>query len=71
METAWQLVTKESVLTQEGMRGVRMNLTDCNIHSDPSHRGPSQIIPCSRRLFYASELSAEPRLQEPIYLAEI
>lgn len=58
-------------MTEEGMRGVRMNLLDCVLHADTIHRGAGQILPTARRLFYACELTAEPRLQEPIFVAEI
>jgi len=58
-------------MTEEGMRGVRMNLLDCVLHADTIHRGAGQILPTARRLFYACELTAEPRLQEPIFIAEI
>lgn len=44
---------------------------DCVLHTDAIHRGAGQIIPTARRLFYACILTAEPRLQEPIFLAEI
>ncbi|GFU67004.1 elongation factor 2 [Trichonephila clavipes] len=30
-----------------------------------------QIIPTARRVFYASVLTAEPRIMEPVYLVEI
>jgi len=58
-------------MTEEGMRGVRMNLLDCVLHADAIHIGAGQILPTARRLFYACELTAEPRLQEPIFVAEI
>lgn len=48
-----------------------MNLLDCVLHADTIHRGAGQILPTARRLFYACELTAEPRLQEPIFTAEI
>jgi len=48
-----------------------MNLLDCVLHADTIHRGAGQILPTARRLFYACELTAEPRLQEPIFIAEI
>jgi len=38
---AFQWVTKEGVLTEENMRGVRFNVMDVTIHSDSSHRGGS------------------------------
>jgi len=66
---AW--VTKEGVLTQENMRGIRFNIHDVTLHTDAVHRGGGQIIPTARRVFYAAQLTAEPRLMEPIFLVEI
>lgn len=53
------------------MRGVRFDIQDVTVHRDPAHRGGAQIIPASRRAFYASELTASPALQEPVYLVDI
>ena len=53
------------------MRGVRFNIYDVTLHTDAIHRGGGQIIPTARRVLYASALTAEPRLMEPIYLVEI
>ena len=33
--------------------------------------GGGQIIPTERRVYYASEMAATPRYQEPIYLCNI
>jgi len=66
-----QWVTKEGVLTQENMRGVRFNIFDVVLHADAIHRGGGQIIPTARRVFYAAQLTAQPRLMEPIFLVEI
>lgn len=71
IDSAWQWASKEAPMTEEGMRGVRINLLDCVLHADTIHRGAGQILPAARRLFYACLLSAEPRLQEPIFTAEI
>ena len=71
LQSAFQWVTREGVLTEEATRSVRYNLVDAVIHSDPVHRGSSQIIQAARRVYYAASLTAEPRLQEPIFLAEI
>jgi translation elongation factor EF-G len=30
-----------------------------------------QILPTARRVMYASQMTAEPRLMEPVYLVEI
>jgi len=67
----FQWVTKEGVLTSENMRGIRMNLMDVTLHADAVHRGGGQIIPTARRVFYAAQLTAKPRLMEPIFLVEI
>ena len=53
------------------MRGIRFNIYDVALHTDAIHRGGGQIIPTARRVLYASQLTAEPRLMEPVYLCEI
>jgi len=68
---ALQWVSKEGVLTQENMRGIRFNIYDVVLHADAIHRGGGQIIPTARRVFYAAQMTAEPRLMEPIFLVEI
>uniref|UniRef100_A0A9J7WZB3 Elongation factor EFG domain-containing protein n=2 Tax=Cyprinus carpio TaxID=7962 RepID=A0A9J7WZB3_CYPCA len=41
-------------------------------HSDAIHRGGGgHIIPTAGRVLYACQLTAEPRLLEPVYLVEI
>lgn len=66
-----QWACKEGVLCDEHMRGVRFNIHDVTLHADAIHRGGGQIIPTARRVLYASVLTAEPRLLEPMYLVEI
>jgi len=61
-ESAWQWATKEGVICEENMRGIRINVVDCVLHADAIHRGGGQIIPTARRLYYACELTAQPRL---------
>jgi len=68
---AFQWVTKEGVLTQENMRGIRFNILDVVLHTDAIHRGGGQIIPTARRVFYAAQLTAGARLMEPVFLVEI
>merc|ERR1712194_827550 len=71
MEAAFNWATKEGVLVEENMRGIRFNLQDVTLHADAIHRGGGQIIPTARRAMYASQLLATPRFQEPIFLVEI
>merc|ERR1712165_445302 len=67
----FQWASKEGVLCDENMRSIRFNLYDVALHADAIHRGGGQIIPTARRVLYASMLTAEPRLMEPVYLVEI
>ena len=71
MESAFQWTACEGVLCGESMRGVQINVVDVTLHSDAIHRGGGQIIPTSRRVYYACELAAKPALQEPVFLWEI
>ena len=59
------------MLCDENLRVVRFNIYDVALHADAIHRGGGQIIPTARRVLYASMITAEPRLLEPVYLCEI
>merc|ERR1711993_7601 len=67
----FQWATKEGCLCDENMRNIRFNIYDVTLHADAIHRGGGQIIPTARRVLYASMLTADPRLMEPVYLVEI
>merc|ERR1711917_101836 len=67
----FQWATKEGVLCDENLRGVRFNIYDVTLHADAIHRGGGQIIPTARRVLYASMLTAKPCIMEPVYLVEI
>jgi len=67
----FQWATKEGVLCDENVRGVRFDIKDVSLHTDAIHRGGGQIIPTTRRVLYACMLTAQPALMEPIYLVEI
>ena len=71
VEAAFQWATREGAMTEENMRGCRYNIHDVTLHADAIHRGGGQIIPTARRVIYASQLTAKPRFQEPIFLVEI
>ncbi|KAI8336580.1 elongation factor 2 [Chlamydoabsidia padenii] len=68
---AFQWATKEGPLAEENLRGCRFNILDVALHADAIHRGGGQIIPTCRRVIYASVLTAQPGIQEPMYLVEI
>merc|ERR1712055_926763 len=67
----FQWASKEGILCDENLRGVRFNIYDVTLHTDAIHRGGGQIIPTARRVLYASALTAAPGLMEPVYLVEI
>merc|ERR1719494_870806 len=67
----FQWATKEGVMCDENMRNIRFNILDVTLHADAIHRGGGQIIPTARRVLYACVLTAQPALQEPVYLVEI
>uniref|UniRef100_A0A8D3CCD2 Eukaryotic translation elongation factor 2b n=1 Tax=Scophthalmus maximus TaxID=52904 RepID=A0A8D3CCD2_SCOMX len=67
----FQWATKEGALCEENLRAVRFDIHDVTLHADAIHRGGGQIIPTARRVLYACQLTAQPRLMEPIYLVEI
>ena len=71
MVSAFQWSSKQGVLCDESVRGMRVNITDCVYVADAIHRGGGQIIPTARRLYYALELLSEPTLLEPIYTCDI
>lgn len=68
---AFQWASKEGVMCEENMRGVVFEIHDVVLHTDAIHRGGGQIIPTCRRALYAAQLTAVPKLMEPIYLVEI
>jgi elongation factor 2 len=58
-------------MCDEQMRGVIVKLMDVVLHSDAIHRGMGQIMPTSRRVTFASVMTAAPAILEPMYLVEI
>jgi elongation factor 2 len=71
IESAFHFATKEGVLTQEPVRGVRYNIRDALVHGDNMHRKGSHIMPMAKRAFYGAQITAKPCIQEPVFLCEI
>jgi len=69
--SGFQWTTKQGPLCEEPMRGIRFDLKDVVLHTDAIHRGAGQLMPASRRVFFAAELTAGPCLQEPMFLVDI
>jgi len=58
-------------LCEEPIRGLKVKLIDAQLHEDPVHRGPAQIMPAIRRAIFGSFLTANPMLLEPIYRIQV
>merc|ERR1712070_1285103 len=71
VNSAFQWTTKEGPLGEENMRSIRYDIKDVTLHTDSIHRGAGQIMPPTRRCCFASEMTAKPTLQEPVFLVEI
>ncbi|KAK9988083.1 hypothetical protein SO802_028322 [Lithocarpus litseifolius] len=67
----FQWAFKEGALAEENMRGICFEVCDVVLYADAIHRGGGQVIPTARRVIYASQLTAKPRLLKPVYLVEI
>ncbi|PIN82788.1 hypothetical protein COV61_04945, partial [Candidatus Micrarchaeota archaeon CG11_big_fil_rev_8_21_14_0_20_47_5] len=52
-------------LAKEKVVGVKVRIIDAQIHEDPVHRGPAQLLPTIKRPIYAGMLYAGTVLQEP------
>jgi len=59
------------ILCEESMRGIRFDLQDVTMHADAIHRGAGQIMPPVKRAMYACQIKSEPRILEPMFLADI
>ena len=57
--------------TGESVMGVHITIDDIQLHEDPVHRGPAQMMPTTRGALFAGILSAEPTLLEPIYKIQV
>eukprot|EP01083_Nonionella_stella_P055762 146988_1 len=69
--SAFMMVTNDGVLCGEPMRGIRFNLQDARLYVDAIHRGAGQYIPCSKKVFYATQIASSPKLMEPMYKMDI
>ncbi|CAO3634839.1 unnamed protein product [Cunninghamella echinulata] len=67
----FQWATNYGPLADEKVRGCQLNILDAVLHVDSFRRGGGQIISSSRRVIHGSLLTAQPALQEPIYLIDI
>merc|ERR1712156_765179 len=70
VKSGFDWASKEGVLCDENMRGIRFDLHDVTLHAD-AIRGDGQLIPTARRVLYACCLTASPLLLDQVYLVEV
>jgi elongation factor 2 len=71
MAGGFQWAIESGPFAGEAVRGVHVKLKDAQLHEDPVHRGPAQMMPAARGALFAGILSAEPTLLEPIYKIQV
>ena len=67
----FQWATREGPLCEEPIKNVKFKLLSGQFADEPIYRGGGQIIPTSRRAAYSSFRLANPRILEPILVAEV
>nr|QWE91348.1 translation elongation factor 2 [Placidida sp.]QWE91349.1 translation elongation factor 2 [Placidida sp.]QWE91350.1 translation elongation factor 2 [Placidida sp.] len=67
----FQWACGEGPLCGEPLRGCCFKIQDVTLHADSIHRGMGQIMPCARRVIFASVLMSEPCVLEPVFNCEI
>ena len=67
----FQWATREGPLCEEPIKNVLFKFLGGTFDDQPIYRGGGQIIPTSRRVAYSSFLLANPRIMEPVLLAEV
>jgi len=65
--SGFHLACQAGPLCKEPLRSVKVKLMDAQLHEDPVHRGPAQIMPAIRRVVSGAFLIAKPVLLEPVY----
>lgn len=65
IKDAFKNIMDEGPLAREPCTGVKVKLMDAELHEDPVHRGPGQMIPCTRHAIINAMLSANATLLEP------
>jgi elongation factor 2 len=66
VKTGFQEAVHGSILTKEPAHGLKVILSDIQVHDDPVHRGPAQALPMTWRPIWCCFLLSNPKILEPI-----
>ncbi len=61
----------EGPMAGEPVIGLKVKLHDASLHEDAIHRGPSQMVPCTRDAMTRGFLQSTPRMIEPVRIIRI
>jgi elongation factor 2 len=61
----------EGPMAGEPVIGLKVKLHDASLHEDAIHRGPSQMVPCTRDAITRGFLQSTPRMIEPVRILRI
>jgi len=64
-------IMEEGPLSREPCIGLKVVLSDAELHEDPVHRGPGQVLPAVRFAIKNGILSGDPNLMEPKQIIRI
>ncbi len=68
---AFEEVMREGPLAREPGIKMKLRITDCKLHEDTIHRGPSQVMPAVRDAIKEAMLSANAIMFEPVQIIQI
>jgi len=65
VKDAFRNIMDEGPLAREPCTGIKVKIMDADLHEDPVHRGPGQIIPAVRHAIILAMLHADASMLEP------
>lgn len=64
-------IMDEGPICREPCAGLKISITDAELHEDPVHRGPGQVLPAVRYAIKAGIMNGDPTLKEPKQLIRV
>ncbi len=71
LKEAFRSVMDDGPQTREPCTAIKVSLINAELHEDPVHRGPGQILPAFRHAIMAAMMAAEPTILEPKQIIRI
>lgn len=71
VKDSFRQIMDEGPLAREPCTGIKAKLIDANLHEDPVHRGPGQIMPATRFAIREGMLHANTMMLEPKQIIRI